>query len=281
MTLPIDDYESEADYDSEAEDYEADYEANDDGDGEDARSDAIRRRRVARARRLQNQRRMSQVRAQTPATVATRPAPPTARQTVTAIRNLDLETKVGQDSLRAKIERANRRAARANYATVASVAIAQALDTFESDLASHNIVRAGLRAAPLLALSQERRRPGARGVLLDHRLLGGAAVASILAIDHFRNHRDRVHDIEIDTRAIDSSIGNGVLLAVAVDKNGNDTGVDVTWSPTNDGTFDLSKDGTFNVRQVASATSVKVTATAGDTSRTKFIRLTPPGNQVG
>lgn len=267
MTMPFADYESEDDYDSESDDYEANY----DDDGEDVRSDAIRRRRLARARRLRDQQR----RAQTAVTVAPRPAPSTARQTVAAIRNLDLQTKVGQDSLRSAIERSKRRAARANHVSIASVAIAQVLDTFESDLAGHNIVRAGLRAAPLLALPPERRRPGIEGVLLDHRVIAGAAVAGILAVDRFRKHGDHVDNIVVDRLDVDSNAGSGTLFAVAVNNRGNDTGADVTWSSPGAAGFELSKDGTFKVKKVTSDTPVKVTATAGTTSRTMFIHLKP------
>jgi hypothetical protein len=116
-------YDSESAYDGDAA-----Y----DGDGvrsEDARSDAQRRaraRRIALARRRLATRRACNVRR----TVPGRPPQPLQAGTVTALRNLDLETKAGQDSRRLALDRANQQASRATYASVAGLAIDQALDTF-------------------------------------------------------------------------------------------------------------------------------------------------------
>ena len=178
----IEDFESDA-WDEGEGDYagEAGY------DSEDARSDAIRRaraRRIALARR----RMAASSRARRPSTAVT--APTTPRQTVAAIRSLDLETKVGEDSLRRALERSNRRATRATYATIASVAVDQAFDSFEEEFDGHDFVRAGMRIAPLLLLSPERRRPGLEGFVLDPRVIGGAAVVGIVAADKLRNRDD-------------------------------------------------------------------------------------------
>lgn len=288
MTTVLDAYEGETDYGSEAEDYEAeDYEAGYDGEGEDfedARSDALRRQRAARARRIraarqqmlrERGRRMVGPGGVRPA-VPARPAP-TPRQTVEAIRNLDLETKVGEDSLRTAIARANRRAAWATRATVAGVAIDQAFDTFESDLAGHDFVRAGLRFAPLLLLSPERRRPGVEGVLLDPRFIGAAAVAGLLVIGEFRDRDDEVASIEIDRGDLNSGIKTGQLFAVAANKKGADTGQQITWDSPDQSVFQLQRDGQFTIpNPVTQDTTVRVTVTAGRVSRTVFLRLRPP-----
>jgi hypothetical protein len=280
MTVLLDDYEGEADYDSEAEDYEADYDSEGE-DYEDARSDALRRQRAARARRLRAARQqMSRDRRVTGTRVARPPATP--RQTVQAIRNLDLETKVGEDSLRAAIERANRRATRATYATVAGVAIDQAFDTFEADLAGHEFVRAGLRFAPLLLLSPQRRRPGVEGVVMDPRFIGAAALAGLLAVGELRDRDDDVATINIDDNDIDSSNGTGQVVGVAVNKKGSDTGKEIIWSSPDQAVFQLDRTGRFTIPSpVTQGTTVRVTASAGDVSRTVFIRLVPPTPKTG
>lgn len=59
-----------------------------------------------------------------------RPSP----ATITAIRAVDLDNKVEQDSLRRLIEQANGRASRAAYSALATGAVGQALDTYEAKL---------------------------------------------------------------------------------------------------------------------------------------------------
>ena len=70
-----------------------------------------------------------------------------------AIRAVDLDNKVEQDSLRRAIERANRRAARATYSAVATGAVSQALDTYEANLKDQDEGRPNLerRERELLA----------------------------------------------------------------------------------------------------------------------------------
>lgn len=282
-TTLLDDYEAEADYDSEAEDFEADYDSESE-DSEDTRSDAARRQRTARARRIRAaQMRAAQARTRGPSRPTTSPAPTTPRQTVAAIRHLDLEHKVGEDSLRSAIERANRRASRATYATVASVAIDQAFDTFEADLEGHDIVRAGLRVAPLLLLSPQRQRPGIEGVLLDPRSMGAAIVAGLVTVGHFRNRGDDVESIDVAQTDLDSGTTNGQLFAVAVNKKGGDTGQAVTWAATDQSVLQLlDRDGHFTIpKPVTQDTIVRVTATAGGISRTVFLRIRPAAPPSG
>jgi hypothetical protein len=277
MSTMIDDYGSEADYDSEADAYDADFEGEGEGeDSEDARSDALRRRRLARARRLRDARvRMAREQARRQVRPSPPPSPPTPRKTVEAIRNLDLETKVGEDSLRLAIERANRRATRATYATVASVAIDQAFDTFDKDLVGHEFVRGGLRLTPLLLLAPQRRRPGIEGVVLDPRFIGAAAVAGLLAVDRLRDRDDGVDAIKLQPE-LDSNLPPGQLLAFAVNKKGANTGEVVTFTPVNQAGFQLDANGNFTFAGAVNRdTVVPITTTAGGVSSTVFLTLKP------
>ena len=266
MTISaFDDYEAE-DYDSESEDYDSEAE---DYDSEDARSDRARRRqaalRVARQRRTR-----SQPRPRRAATAPSRVAP-TARQTVAAIRNLDLENKVGEDSLRQSIERANTRARRATYAAVASVALDQALDTFGDDLKDHDFVRAALRLGPLLLLTPQHTRRGLEGYLLDPRVLGGAAIAGVVAVGAFRNRDTDVANIEFSPPALTAIGQQGRFAAFAVDSKGRDVSTPIKWASDNAAVLSLSEQGDFVVQAVG---VVRVTAEAGNFRKSFFLTVT-------
>jgi hypothetical protein len=239
-TTWLEDYESEAFDDSEAYD-----------DSEDARSDARRR---ARARQIAlERRRAAATRAGRPP-VPPRPVTPT--QAVSAIRNLDLEAKVTEDSLRRALERSNSRARRATYVTVASTTIEQALDSFGGDLAKHDFVRAGLRFAPLLLLAPERRRKGIEGWALDPRVLGAAGVVGVLAASRFHRKGAAVGRIVVKNSGISMATGaTGGLTAVVLDKDGNTLTGNPVFGPTTDSSvIDVQGDGNYTAYREGSAT---------------------------
>jgi len=269
MTISaFDDYEAE-DYDSESEDYDSEAE---DYDSEDARSDRARRRQAARRVTLARQRRTrSQPRPQRAAATAPSRGAPTARQTVAAIRNLDLESKVGEDTLRQSIERANARARRATYAAVASVALDQALDTFGDDLKDHDFVRAALRLGPLLLLTPQHTRRGLEGYLLDPRVLGGAAIAGVVAVGAFRNRDTDVANIEFSPPALTTIGQQGRFAAFAVDSKGRDVSTPIKWASDNSAILSLSEQGDFVVQAVG---VVRVTAEAGNFRKSFFLTVT-------
>jgi hypothetical protein len=239
-------------------------ESEDFADSEDTRWDAARR---ARARRLALERRRAVARRQPP--VQGRPATRTItpRQTVTAIRQLDLQTKVSNDSLRATLERANARARRANWVTVASLGIDQALDTFGEDLADHDFVRAGLRSLPLALLSPERKRHGVEGFILDPRVIGLAGVVGIVAAGKLSHRDSGVARVEVLDRSVS---GTGRLQAVATDKQGRMLSEAVTFRSLDPSTLTVNPDGTFDAKGTG---SVFVTATAGNYDYTFVVHV--------
>ena len=193
----------------EAEDYEyigeGDYDSEDIGEdfGEESRSarrrrERLRRARLARRRRimLARQRQAQLRRPRRPQLPARRPAgaPGPTRPAIRAVRSLDLETKVGLDSLRRAVEESNRRANQATWAAVAGVAVNQGLDSFQTNL-TNQYVRAGARFAPLLFLSPGKKRGGAQGFVTDPRFIGGA---SILGIALLHNFTSPVHSVVIN-----------------------------------------------------------------------------------
>jgi hypothetical protein len=223
-------------YDSEAVgegayDSEASGEASYEGLGEEsgsARRQRERQRQIMLARQRQAQLRRQR---QPPARVrrAAPPAGATPPQTIRAIRSLDLETKVGQDSLRRALEESNRRATRATWAAVASAAVDQGLDSFSTDLGNHEYIKAGARFAPLLFLSPAKTRSGVEGFVTDPRVIGGAAILGIALLGNFRSKTPAVAAVNITppptANLVAPASGNLTpstpFTAEALDRNGN------------------------------------------------------------
>lgn len=180
-----------------------------------------------------------------------------------AIRQLDLQTRVSNDSLRDSIVRANRRANRATYATVASLAVDQALDTFGGDLADHDFIRAGLRSAPLLLLSPERKRAGFEGFLFDPRVIGLAGVVGIVAVGKFQHRDSGDARIEVLDRSVTAGEA-GTLQAIVVDKNGRQLNQPITFSSGNPAILNITNASSGSYTTTAEGTGkVWVTASTG------------------
>jgi hypothetical protein len=257
----------EAAYEGEA--GEASYEGEGAGEaayegwGEDARSDARRRARqrqimVARQRQAQLRRRPA----------PPRPVIPAPSQAVRAVRSevrsLDLDTKVALDSLRSRLDQANRLAYRNAWAAEASAAASQVLDSFETGLAPHDWARAIIRGAPTLLLAPGKaRRPGLEGVLFDPRVAGGALLAGIWAIGHFRGASSGVAQIRIANPSPVAVGTAGKLTGIPVDRSGRNVSATVTWTSDNSDVLDVKPTGDYEAGVAGTAT---VTATADDVS---------------
>ncbi|MCR2810956.1 MULTISPECIES: hypothetical protein [unclassified Microbacterium] len=258
------------DFDSEDLDTDADYDSEDvDFDSEDARSDAARR---ARAHRLALARRNQMITAQRArSTRRSASALTTPRQTVAAIRSLDLQAKVSADSLQSALARANRRSQRANFSAVAAVGAGQILDSFGSDLAGHEYIRAGLRTAPLLLLTPERKRRGVEGFLLDPRVIGVAGVAAVVAAGKLRHRNQDVASISI-LEENTTVPGAGTFTGIPRDKSGGVVnGVVPTYRSLNSAVLTVTSDGTFNAVNPGGGAPAFVEATAG--GRTQVFRV--------
>ncbi|NEA33397.1 hypothetical protein [Streptomyces sp. SID13031] len=269
MTSWPDDYDSEAYYDTEDYDTE-DYDSGD-YDSEATRADALRKRE-AEARRIVALRQKSQRRPGVRAPVSRR-VPASRRATpataVAAVRNLDLETKVGQDSLRRGIEQANARSARARLTAMASLGVDQALDTFGEKLKEHEFVRAGLRLAPLALLGKQHTKPGAAGWLLSPQVIGVASVAGIVAAGHFFKPGASVSQIDLTPRKISAAGAAGPTAGKfkprIKDTSGNLLNLKpFAYDSDDDKALVVEDDGTFTVPPGTSAKTVTVTVTVGD-----------------
>lgn len=244
--------------------------------GEESR--AARRRRERQRQILLERQRQAQLRrqrrppspAQRPVVPQrpVRPSGPSQRQTITAIRSLDLETKVGQDSLRRAMEESNRRAARATWAAVAGTAVDQGLDSFASKV-TNQYLRAGARFAPLLFLSPEKKRSGVEGFVTDPRFIGGAAILGIALLGNFTSRAPEASSVyivppgKLTAPAAEAPHVTGHLTAYVRDRNG----VNLTpqpalaWTSYNKDVMTLdSASGNYTLKLVTEAVTVQVSA---------------------
>jgi hypothetical protein len=252
------------------------------GYGEESRSDRSRRERqrqimLDRQRQVQlRQRRSPPAQRPSPARAPVRAPGPSPRQTITAIRSLDLETKVDLDALRRKVEESNRRASRATWAAIASVAVDQGLSSFDTDLQKHSYVAAGARFAPLLFLSPEKKKGGVEGFATDPRVIGGAAILGIVLLGNFR---DKAHEVSTVSIVPPGRItAAGTLTADALDRSGNtvpNTPIAWTSSAPDVLTFSATTPGAFTLAS-GKKESVQVTATAGGISGRINVKVKSP-----
>jgi hypothetical protein len=215
----IDSFEDygEADIDSDSEDYDAESAA--------SRRRARQRRAAALARRRRERARTRQL--------ARRDAGrlPASRETVTAIRDLDLETKVQQDAFRSTAAAQSKRMSRSEYATVAAVAVNQFIETFQAP--DNAVAKAVLRAAPLALLAPASKGSGFGGFVQDPRVIGAAAVAGILVFGQNRNFFSKARDIKVlgPTEVVVGS--SGQFIGDVVDGRGERLDETVTWESSN------------------------------------------------
>ncbi len=202
----------------------------DEGEGEDydaeARSAADRRR--ARQRRMAlARRRQAQARGRTrPA--GRLPARPSPQQAVSAIKNLDLETKVQEDAFRGAISAQSKRMSRSEYAAVAGAAVNQFIESF--DAPDNAFAKAALRFAPLLLLSPQPRGKGLEALVKDPRVVGGAAVAAITIAGENRNRFSAAREVSV-LSASELEVGqDDTFIADVLDGRGAVLNKPVSWS---------------------------------------------------
>lgn len=284
-------------YDSE-DTGEGAYDREDTGEefGEESRSARRRRERqrqimLARQRQQQAQMRRPGPPPPSPAQRPVQAAGPSPRQTIRAIRSLDLDTKLELASLRRELKESNRRASRGTWATISGVAAAEIINQFDA-LENHPNVSAAILGAPLLLLSPERQRSGIEGFLLDPRVIGGAAVVGIAVASRFVSASKAVHSITIvgapETLTQAGTPITGPLLATAKDRNGNPlTETQFTWSSAPSDLLTVSGPGaqvTYTLAALptaipkASAPPVEVvtiSAQAGGVTGSAYVAINP------
>lgn len=222
-------------------------EAYDDSDTEGEDFDAESRSAAARRRRARAQRVALARRRQAQAMTRARgrrgmPSRPPGQQAITAVRNLDLETKVQEDAFRTAINAQGARMSRSEYAAVAGVAANQIIESF--DQPKNPYARAALRFAPLLLISPQKRGTGVEAFIKDPRVIGAAAVAGITIVGENRNRFSRARSIEVLAPTELTAGGEDKLVADVLDGNGRRIGEDVTWESDKKEVADVKSDGT-------------------------------------
>lgn len=205
-----------------------------DGDAEsfdaESRSAAARRNRARRRRVALAQRRRAQsgMRSRPVAAGARTPSP---RQTATAIQNLDLTTKVQEDTFRSAMSAQGKRMSRSEYAAVAGAAVSQFIESFDEP--SNAYFRAALRFSPLLLLSPQRRGSGFEAFIKDPRVIGAAAVAGITVVGENRSRFTAASDIRVTSVSELTQGSDLVFFADVVDVRGSViAGKKVAWAST-------------------------------------------------
>ncbi|MBM2620814.1 hypothetical protein JIG36_35475 [Actinoplanes sp. LDG1-06] len=261
-------FEGEA-YEGEGEAYEAYEEAS------RSRADRERQRRIMVARQRQLRQRRGPVVRPVPRprrTSAGAPAPRPAPATLNAVRAVDLDAKVAQDSLQRQLQQANQRASRSMYSALATGAVGQALDTYQDNLKDHPFVRAAIRWAPLAVLPPDKSRKGIEAVALHPAFISGALIGGIFLIGKLTNPDKTVRSIELTVPTLLDVDEKGTLLAKALDRDGRTlTDVTIAWKSSNPSI--LAFDGDTASFTALAAGLVTVTASSGDVQESASIRV--------
>lgn len=247
---------------------EAGYEAY----GEDARSDA-RRRRARQQQIVAARQRQARLR-RLPAPPPRRPAVtvPSQPHAMTAVRSLDLDTKAELDSIRRQLAKARRNGNMAMYSAVLSTLASQGIDTFGDKLQKHDVVKAFVRTAPLALLWPQQSKKGIEGVLLHPAFVGAAGVAAIFISGKLVNAPHDVDSISVDGPSEISTKSPGQLTAVASDRKGNQIAVDFVWSSASDSIATVDKNGLVTGHTAGKGTFIE--ARGGGAAGRKFVNIT-------
>jgi hypothetical protein len=261
------------DLDTEYEDAYDDAELYDDSEAYDdaeSRASSARRRR---ARALAAARRRAAALRQT-SVVPARPAP---RAVVSAVKELDLETKVQQDNLRSVVAGQNKKLRRANLAAAATVLVNEGLRTFgEPD---NTFVRAGIQASPLLLLPSASTRGGVAGYLTDPRFIGIGGALGLAFIGNQRNKDAAVGSVNIIGPTQLGTGSQDVFVADVFDGRGKASKVLATWQSDNTAVAAIDAT-TGRVTAGTTAGVAIITATAGDVVRRVRLEVAAASGQA-
>jgi hypothetical protein len=211
--------------DTEYDEYD-DGEAYDDADayddGEASRADRRKRaRRVALARTRAAKRRGGGL-------PATYPPQAAAQRTARAVRELDLETKVAQDSFRGSVGRLDKNVRYAEYSVAASTLVTAALDNLGQP--DNKFLVTGIKASPLLLLlASPRRGRGVGSVLTNPAVIGLAGAFGLAFIGDQRDKSSGVKRLEIVGPTTMSNGQTALFSADVFDGKDRPSGETVTW----------------------------------------------------
>jgi hypothetical protein len=253
------------DLDTEYEDAYDDAEGYDDSEAYDDAESAASRARRRRARALAARRRVAARRAgPLPAT-----APP--RAVVSAVKELDLQAQVQQDSLRDAIAAQNKKVDRTNLVTVGTLLIPEAFRVFgEPDNA---FVRAGILASPLLLLSAGQKKRGLEGVIRHPAFYGGAGLLTLAFIGDQRKRNSSVQAVNVLGPAQLAVNKDDVFIADVLDARGKQSTTTPSWQSDNTAVAEI--DATSGRVRAKGPGVAIITASAGDVIRRIRLEVIP------
>ncbi len=243
----------------EYEDAYDDAELYDDSEAYDDSESAASRARRRRARALAAARRRAATRR-----VSTLPATAPPRAVVSAVKQLDLQTQVQQDTLQSVIAGQNKKLDRANLATVATLLVGEGLRTFGTP--DNTFVRVGIEASPLLLLPTGARRPGVEGLIRHPAVYGGLGALGLAFVGDQRKRGSSVHTVNVLGPTRLTAGADDVFVADVLDGRGRPSTVTTTWASDNPAVADINAT-TGRVKAGTTTGVAIITATAGDVVR--------------
>jgi hypothetical protein len=214
---------------------EAELDSVEDGEGayDDANDDAYDESRASdRRRRLQRAQARRDLARRQGRTTSVAPQP-TPQQTVRAINNLDVETKVQRDDVQRKLAAVNNRAKWASWAAVGS-AVAPAVIQAVGITTDNPILDAAVRAAPMgLLYGATPRERGFGGFATSAPTIGIATLLGLAIVNDRRVKNSTVRRIEI-LGPSELVVGDqDVFLADVLDGDGGPLRTAVVWTSDN------------------------------------------------
>ncbi|MGP3945499.1 MULTISPECIES: hypothetical protein [Streptomyces] len=259
----------EAEFDEEYLDGEAAFDIEYD-DAEASAAQRLRRRAaVERQRRIEQA--IARRRQQRPVR-----RPPMAQTALAAARRVDLESKVENDVLRARLAAQDRRIARSEMATVAGVVANQVQYSFQDrfPMLKKPLARAGLAYAPLLMLAPRRRGSGVAGLLADPRVSGAALVFGIaLAGERFGKPK---LEIKLGAPTTVKSGKTSKIVAFATVDGKPDPSRTPTFEPSDKNVLNVAADGTLTAAGgITSETPSLITVKLDGIEKSVWINVAP------
>jgi hypothetical protein len=244
-----------------------DAEVYDDSEGyDDAESRASRaKRRRARALAIARQRTAAR---------QARPAPPPSgpRAVVNAVKELDLQTQVQQDSLRSVLASQNRKLDQANLAAVATVLIAEGFRAFGTP--DNTFVRAAIQASPLWLLPTGQPRHGVSGYLARPGVPGTALALGLAFLGEQQQRGTTVATVTVLGPTSLAVGSHDIFVADVLDARGRPSTVAPEWSSDVQGIASIDP---TSGRVVANSVGVAIiSAKAGDVTRRARLEVVDP-----
>jgi hypothetical protein len=225
------------DLDTEYEDAYDDAERYDDSEAYDDSESAASRARRRRARALAARRRAAARRPSTlPASRLPATAPP--RAVVSAVKELDLQSQVQQDTLRSALAAQNKKFERLGLLNAATLLIGEGLRAFGTP--DNNVLRVLIQTSPLLLTPPGQSRPGFEGLIRHPALYGGVGALGLAFIADQRQRGSSVQTINV-LGPTQLTVGKeDVFVADVLDARGKPSTVTATWQSDNIAVADIN-----------------------------------------